>query len=110
MGVLGQKKTGGRKAGTRNKKTAELLAQVEATGKQPLEVMLGNMRWAADMVDSLGSIPQATNYRKLAQEWAVDAAPYVHARLAQTTVGGEDGGPIVHRIEVEFVGSDHAKD
>ena len=51
-------KTGGRVAGTPNKRTAELLAEVEATGISPLGYMLSilqneeaapkDRQWAAD--------------------------------------------------------------
>jgi len=37
---------GGRKKGTPNKATTERQAQVAATGKTPLEIMLENARWA----------------------------------------------------------------
>jgi hypothetical protein len=47
------RKTGRRKRGTPNKKTAERLEQIRATGKDPLEVMLGNMRWAYELAAQL---------------------------------------------------------
>jgi hypothetical protein len=59
----------GRKPGSKNKKSAELIAEIEATGETPLEFMLRVMRdkakpWADRM------------------EMAKAAAPYVHAKLS----------------------------
>jgi hypothetical protein len=46
--LKGTPKTGGRKKGTPNKATAERQAQVAATDKTPLEIMMENARWAYD--------------------------------------------------------------
>jgi hypothetical protein len=94
----GAPKTGGRRKGTPNKATAERQAQVAASGKTPLEVMLDNMRRAyneAQRIMSLLDGPDAPQgeealalmsemwkFRDLAQRYAIAAAPYVHPRLA----------------------------
>jgi hypothetical protein len=65
------KKTGGRRKGTRNKRTAELLASIEASGLKPLQYMLKVMNDAKADISRRDAM-------------ALAAAPYVHSRLAQT--------------------------
>jgi len=65
----GTPKTGGRKKGTRNKKTAQQVAAIEATGVTPLEYMLEIMR--NESVDAV-----------LRADMAKAAAPYVHPKLS----------------------------
>jgi len=60
---------GGRQKGTLNKRTAEMLAEIEAGGEMPLAFMLRVMR------DE--SVPMAGR-----MEAAARAAPYCHAKLA----------------------------
>ena len=60
---------GGRQKGTLNKRTAEMLAEIEAGGEMPLAYMLRVMR------DD--SVPKAGR-----MEAAARAAPYCHAKLA----------------------------
>ena len=60
---------GGRQKGTLNKRTAEMLAEIEAGGEMPLAYMLRVMR------DE--SVPMAGR-----MEAAARAAPYCHAKLA----------------------------
>lgn len=69
-GIKGGKRPGaGRKPGVPNKRTAELQAEVEATGITPLEFMLRIMRdESAEQRDRLNA--------------AISAAPYVHAKLS----------------------------
>jgi len=105
------KKTGGRKPGSRNKATQEMLAKVAATGMTPLQIMLDNMRHAYNnaleveasitpkLVDGtnpddafdvlLAEVEKAVGYRQIAQECAKDAAPYSHPRLAAIEHSGE---------------------
>ena len=64
----GTPKTGGRKAGTRNKRTAELIKAVEAAGITPLDYLLSVLR----------DEEKPENIRLQA---ARDAAPYVHQKL-----------------------------
>ena len=74
---LGAPKTpgSGRKKGVPNKKTAAMIAAVEASGLTPLEVMLQNMR---------GALAQGNS--EFAQSCARDAAPYIHSRLSAMEV------------------------
>lgn len=74
-------KTGGRKKGTPNKATAQVAAEIAATGETPLEFMLKRMRDEA--ADPL-----------MRFEAAKAAAPYVHPKLAAIEHTGKDGGPI----------------
>src|SRR6516225_1436481 len=60
---------GGRQKGTLNKRTTEMLAEIEAGGEMPLAYMLRVMR------DE--SVPMAGR-----MEAAARAAPYCHAKLA----------------------------
>lgn len=63
------KKTGGRTKGIPNKRTAALVASVEASGVTPLEYMLSILR------DDL--LPSDQRFQA-----AQAAAPYCHSRLA----------------------------
>jgi hypothetical protein len=63
-------KTGGRTAGTLNKRTQALLEEIASTGETPLQYMLGVMR-----------DPETPAARRDAM--AIAAAPYVHFKLAQ---------------------------
>lgn len=72
---------GGRKKGTKNKKNAETVAKIEASGLTPLEFMLDVLRD--------GAAETAVRF-----EAAKAAAPYVHPRLAAVEHTGQGGGPI----------------
>ena len=72
------KKTGGRKKGTRNKRTVAKQAQIIAAqeaGLSPLDYMLAILR-----------DPKIDDARRM--EAAKNAAPYVHPRLAAIEHGG----------------------
>lgn len=69
----GTPKTGGRKAGTRNKKTAELIKAVEEGGITPLDYLLSVLR----------DEEKPENIRLQA---ARDSAPYVHQKLQSLEV------------------------
>ena len=64
----GTPKTGGRKAGTRNKRTAAQIKAVEESGITPLDYMLSILR-------------DKKNSESVRLQAAKDAAPYVHQRL-----------------------------
>ena len=68
-GSLPGERRGGRQKGTLNKRTVEMLAEIEAGGEMPLAYMLRVMR------DE--SVPMAGR-----MEAAARAAPYCHAKLA----------------------------
>ena len=43
----------------------------------------------------------AAGFRQMAQECARDAAPFIHAKLASVTIGGDEESPVtlIHKIE-----------
>jgi hypothetical protein len=113
----GKRPSSGRPKGTPNKASAKRQAQIAATGASPLDVMLGNMRFAHEQADGVlrqllagdtsaipaveGKAPSAIDgirevlrLRQIAQDAAKDAAPYVHPKLASVAHHGPDQGPI----------------
>ena len=106
---------GGRRRGTPNKATAARQAQVAASGKTPLEVMLSNMRFADEQAatllqrlikletpepDGFNLFREVSRLRQVSQDCAKDAAPYIHPRLASVEHGGNQAKPAQM---VEFV-------
>lgn len=83
---------GGRKKGTPNKKTADMLAKVEASGKTPLEFFCGVMN---DELEDMDRRFQA----------AQEALPYVHAKRLAVMPDGE-GGTKAAGIQVNIYGTD----
>ena len=75
-------KTGGRTAGTLNKRTQAMLEEIASTGETPLQYMLRVMR-----------DPEATPARRDAM--AAAAAPYIHPRLAQLDMAAQQNVNIV---------------
>lgn len=103
------------------------------SGTTPLEVMLSNMRFAheeahkmlaevlakmekpklkQDQADELFNLMrELMRMRGIAQEWARDAAPYVHPKLAQIEVGAIDPDPAkkaAYVTEIKRVIIDHS--
>jgi hypothetical protein len=124
----GRREGSGRKPGAVTKRTREIADQALAEGKSPLEVMLENMRHfqqvaldaesvlAGLTVEEIGGkdmapeeqfkmlmakAKNAAGFRQMAQECARDAAPFIHAKLASVTIGGDDESPVtlIHKIE-----------
>jgi hypothetical protein len=124
----GRREGSGRKPGAVTKRTREIADQALAQGKSPLEVMLENMRHfqqvaldaeavlAGLTVEEIGGkdmapeeqfkmlmakAKNAAGFRQMAQECARDAAPFIHAKLASVTIGGDDESPVtlIHKIE-----------
>jgi hypothetical protein len=75
-------KTGGRTAGTLNKRTREMLDGIASTGETPLQYMLRVMR-----------DPDAPPARRDAM--AIAAAPYVHSKLGQVDATAQDKQNII---------------
>src|SRR5262245_12588862 len=87
--------------------------------------MLGNMHWAAKLAGEAQALLDAmpdprskagsqlldivVRFRKIAQEAAKEAAPYVHPKLA-TVDHRADDVPVVERIEIQYVKATHAND
>jgi hypothetical protein len=77
----GLPKTGGRRKGSRNKRTTELQARIRASGMDPLSFMIAVMRNAKAPLE-------------MRFEAARSAAPYVHPKLTAIEHSGKDGGPV----------------
>lgn len=105
----------GRKKGGSNQRTLALRAIADEalkSGCSPLEVLLDNMRFyqskikmaeqmLADAIANketpaalIAVLQKLCNFRSEAGRFAVEAAPYVHAKLASITVGGDPENPI----------------
>jgi hypothetical protein len=88
--VRGHGKTGGRKVGTRNKRTLAQLATVEVDSTlMPLTVLLRYMRaydQLAKVAREEGRTEDAEVLEAKAIECATRAAPYIHPKLAATAV------------------------
>lgn len=84
----GSRPGAGRPAGAPNKRTAEQVEAIEASGLTPLQYLT-----------SVYQDEKADEAKRI--DAAKAAAPYVHAKLATTTLQGPDGGAIetVQRIE-----------
>lgn len=91
--LKGQPKTGGRKAGTPNRVTAQRAAEIAASGLTPLDYMLAVLR------DDAAEVARRDDMAKA-------AAPYCHPRLA--AVDHELSGSVelgIKRIERVIVDS-----
>ncbi len=85
-------KTGGRKAGTPNRKTQEQITAVVSTGITPLEYLLQVMRapLPPEVLDQVQQDPKGIETLAVLANWhdrridaAKAAAPYVHPKLSQ---------------------------
>jgi hypothetical protein len=124
----GKREGAGRTPGALTKRTRETAERALATGMNPLEVMLDNMRHfqqvaldaeatlegltASEFSEQispnaspedqfkflLAQVKKTVGLRSMAQECARDAAPYIHPKLSAVAHSGPNGGPI------EFVG------
>lgn len=95
----GKRPNAGRKKNVPNKATQERQARVAKDGPTPLDVLLDGMRFHHKVARmALEAEPIEAKVVALAlkeaREFARDAAPYVHPRLATVEHGGKDGGPI----------------
>ena len=86
------KKTGGRRKGTPNRRTAEMRAEMAASGEMPLAYMMRIMR-----------DPSTEPHRRDAMAKA--AAPYVHPTLAAVAHRhvNADGTPIAPTVTVTIM-------
>ena len=100
---------GGRQKGAPNRASQARQAEVKATGQTPLDVMIQAMRYFGGLAarhQPNGPDPDEKKFERFlrqAADIANDAAPYVHPKLAQTTLRGDEDKPIRARVEVEFV-------
>lgn len=94
----GKREGAGRKAGSQTKRTQEIVKKASADGITPLEVMLTAMRmaWDAQKIDEAVAV-------------ARDAAPYMHPRLASSTVKINDKRSVSDLDTAELVAALHAE-
>ena len=92
----GQPQLGGRRKGTPNKTNAEREASIAASGLTPLEYLLQVMR------DDLSE-------KNVRIDAAKAAAPYVHPKLANIQLAGDQGNPIQHQVGVSWMTEAQAK-
>jgi len=89
----GPRPNSGRPKGTRNFHKMVLELYAGDTGKSPLEVLTAcyQTAYAEETKD-----PKRLNpvLLELAQKWARDAAPYVHARYLAQEIAGKAGAPL----------------
>ena len=87
-------KTGGRRKGSVNKRTAEVRAKATELGIDPLDVMLMAMRehWKRALAQK--NTEKRLYLMKVAHNLATAAAAYVHPKLAATQHSGPDGEPV----------------
>ena len=90
----GARKGAGRKPGARGIRTREALAKAESIGVKPLDVMLEAMAEHYEVAKKMAKGPERLVALRAAHEFAKDAAPYIHPKLAATEVSGRDGGAI----------------
>lgn len=79
----------GRKAGSPNKKTAELQKAIADSGLTPLEYLLSVMR----------NVEEEPRARLNA---ALGAAPYVHAKLSSVDLAATHSGTVGMNLNVKF--------
>lgn len=84
-------KTGGRRKGVPNRKTAEMVAAIESSGLTPLEYMLSVLRAPLDPNEDVRLQVARENMR---MEAAKAAAPYVHPKLANIELSGNKDKPL----------------
>ena len=95
----GKREGAGRKAGVPNKANFDRQARIAAEGVTPLQVLIEGMRChynkAQDAMKADPVDPEAVAVAlKSAREFAREAAPYVHPKLANVEHSGKDGGPL----------------
>jgi hypothetical protein len=92
------RKTGGRKKGTRNKRTvAQMEMDASIDGDTPLAYLLAILRDKRQ--------PQE---RRM---WAaVAAAPFMHSKLKSIEYRGEEGGPIKRTVVLTWGDPDHSRE
>lgn len=88
----GKRNGAGRKAGSQTKRTQEIIAQASANGITPLEFMLSVLQDASKPFDQRYSA-------------ARDAAPYMHPRLASSTVKINDKRSVADLDTAELIAS-----
>ena len=100
----GRRENAGRKTGALTTRSRMIAEKAIESGTTPLDVMIKNMRFADEQGSevlakimqteegaSVDSLKELLGFRRLAQDCAKDAAPYVHPRIATVELTGKDG-------------------
>lgn len=96
----GSRPGAGRKKGSLNERTRAIAEEAAERGMTPLEYLLDQMRKPyPEDADALTKV----RHDGLRFEAAKAAAPYMHPRLNAVEHSGKDGGPVLHKVEVEFI-------
>lgn len=95
----GKREGAGRKAGVPNKANFERQARIAEGGVTPLDVLIEGMRFHYSIAEEAKRAKpvitdDVTSALKSAREFAREAAPYVHPKLANVEHSGKDGGPL----------------
>lgn len=129
----GKREGAGRKPGASTQLTRYEITKVAKSGKAPADIMLKNMWWwdeQADLLqaqiveslkdvkliedddqklDELGKLKKKfdafVHARDKAQSCAVDAAPYIHARLQSIAIRPESKGKMIVKTTVPTMGA-----
>lgn len=102
MASGGKRKGAGRKAGTANVKTRAIADKAMSEGITPLEVMLETMRSAYDEAKKHPGAIKRIDLMKIAHDAAIDAAPYMHPKLAASSHEhtGKNGAALIPTINL----------
>jgi hypothetical protein len=95
----GKRQGSGRKPGALTKRTRAIAEELGAEGITPLEVLVNSMRMAWSLAAE--EDPKG-DHRAMAISCAEKAAPYMHAKIATVTVGGQADNPLVGKLIVEW--------
>lgn len=102
--MSGSPNKGGRPPGAVNVKTQEVAARIIADGRLlPLEVLILSMRSLWERAHNVSNPVAADELMMRCVAVADKAAPYLHAKLATTTVKGDADNPLVVQQETTVV-------
>lgn len=104
----GKRANAGRKKGVQNKVNGETKAKILKTTKVlPLEFLLQIQNEPEPKIredeNPLAFVARYQLWASQRLDAAKAAAPFVHPKLQAIEHSGPDGGPVQHKIEIEFV-------
>ena len=107
MAKGGRREGAGRKKGTPNRSSMELRDQLAASGETPLEFLTKLYRepepTKREEESILAFIERHRQWNSNRVEAGKAAAPFYHSKLSTVEHKGENGGPLVSRVELVFV-------
>lgn len=95
----GSPKTGGRRAGTPNKRTAEINAKLEELGVDPIEGMAIIAKESLTMLKSAENFREKIDAMKLAGGMYSELAQYQAPKRKAIDHGAQEGGKVTLLIE-----------